>query len=848
MQRLFRPFFPRLPDQSTLISAALADDPSSTCSPKKRSSLEKDPRIQQILSILSTKDVPKEYISLENISATLECNYANGNVELATELLLYFFDAIGGKIRGITQISPKDGTGTATSRYHRLMGADNRNGVTCYLDSLLFAMFARLESFEPMLQKFIPSSPTQDNDPSSAQNKTNLGVMLRLYVSLLRSGELITTDVTKMLLGAIIKAGWDESCFEQQQDCCDLFNFITDKLDMPMITLKLDIEHGGKENSSDDHKLVHERLLLVSVPPGSEPVLLEECLELYFANSIQVSRQLERRRTLSMSKTGPNETLYEYHANERDQHYNNNSSARRRRGSRRVSVCIHSPNPATITPVSSNSRLADSISVIDGQDPDEDGQDEEGEEDMRALLNKYQRYSNLTTASASGSPDVLPPSPSENPPAYNTACGSGGGGNAPAFTPPPEKQLDLGNGNGSATKNTLWNGKNEIMLPAWMFLQLVPFYTNTTTPPAPSDDSDSNSTSTPTPKPLPVPKATEQFATTRPVVGICLKRSEWGADGQSTLNTRQVLVPNVIHFPSFVVDDDDVDAEEEDSAASLRGKYVLVLESAVFHRGTSPQSGHFVALARENSDIPYTTDMPPGGATTTPSATPSRSQSAASSFTGDPHSRWVLFDDLLPAGEKVQPVDYDQVFQAEKPYILFYRLMTVGEYEHEGERHKSSSGGSVKHVAGSVSSLESVASSVALAELTPSGGSSSASTGGSTSLGGSISASKSLSRLRPHFTRTWTKAVAEAESTVAIAEETGGEPSNDTVAEVEVEVEVVETQQPGKSDPPQPQPQQTQQPQQQTQVKEKFRLKHLKQKSKSAGKADEYRNEKCVIA
>ena len=34
------------------------------------------------------------------------------------------------------------------SRTTRLLGAENNGKVTCYLDSLLFALFARLDSFE----------------------------------------------------------------------------------------------------------------------------------------------------------------------------------------------------------------------------------------------------------------------------------------------------------------------------------------------------------------------------------------------------------------------------------------------------------------------------------------------------------------------------------------------------------------------------------------------------------------------------------------------------------------------------------------------------------------------------
>ena len=66
----------------------------------------------------------------------------------------------------------------------KLLGAVNREGVTCYLDALLFAMFARLDSFEAMLYGSI-SDPT----------RKRLAGLLRLWVNLLRTGRLIPVDV-----------------------------------------------------------------------------------------------------------------------------------------------------------------------------------------------------------------------------------------------------------------------------------------------------------------------------------------------------------------------------------------------------------------------------------------------------------------------------------------------------------------------------------------------------------------------------------------------------------------------------------------------------------------------------
>lgn len=67
-----------------------------------------------------------------------------------------------------------------------MQGAINRNMVTCYLDALLFAMFACLDSFEAMLY----------NDFNDEPRKKLAGV-LRLWVNLLRTGWLIRTDLVR---------------------------------------------------------------------------------------------------------------------------------------------------------------------------------------------------------------------------------------------------------------------------------------------------------------------------------------------------------------------------------------------------------------------------------------------------------------------------------------------------------------------------------------------------------------------------------------------------------------------------------------------------------------------------
>lgn len=178
----------------------------------------------------------------------------------------------------------------------KLKGAVNRHAVTCFLDATLFSMFSRLDSFEAMLYNSF-------DDVS----KERLAFLLRLWVNLLRSGDLIRTDVTKEIQESLAECGWADARELHQQDASEAFTFITEKLNLPLLTLKMDIYHTGRQDN-DDHKFINERLLEVAIPTmadGEHPkeVRLEDCLEEYFNNRIEVKRYLERRNTLQSTRS-----------------------------------------------------------------------------------------------------------------------------------------------------------------------------------------------------------------------------------------------------------------------------------------------------------------------------------------------------------------------------------------------------------------------------------------------------------------------------------------------------------------------------------------------------------------
>lgn len=107
---------------------------------------------------------------------------------------------------------------------------------------------------------------------------------------------------------SLAECGWTDAAKIRQQDASEAFAFITDKLEMPLLTLRTDIYHAGKVDDKDDHKFITERMLDVAIPdniPPREAVTLEMCLEEYFNNRVEVKRHLQRQTTgASLSSVG----------------------------------------------------------------------------------------------------------------------------------------------------------------------------------------------------------------------------------------------------------------------------------------------------------------------------------------------------------------------------------------------------------------------------------------------------------------------------------------------------------------------------------------------------------------
>ncbi|KAK5630815.1 hypothetical protein RRF57_006530 [Xylaria bambusicola] len=220
----------------------------------------------------------------DHIAYVLNSEYASMDVARAIEILVILQASISG------EILPYDPD-------VRMVGAVNRGNVTCYLDSLLFAMFAKLEPFECMLKAEIP-----DDEP-----RKKLAVLLRVWVNLLRSGKLIETSLTEQIQETLAECGWKEAQLLEQQDTSEAFAFITETLQLPLLPLRVDLFHHGK-NDDADHKVVYERLLNLAVPSDSEGkgLKLEDCLEEYFNTKVDVLREgLDEKKTNDASDQTP---------------------------------------------------------------------------------------------------------------------------------------------------------------------------------------------------------------------------------------------------------------------------------------------------------------------------------------------------------------------------------------------------------------------------------------------------------------------------------------------------------------------------------------------------------------
>ena len=474
----------------------------------------------------------------KDVAKALCTDFGDGNEEKAYDLLSIVQESKEGIIR---KVNPEI----------KMLGAINRKGISCYLDAILFAMFARLPSFEAILY-------TNFDD----ELRKELGIKLRLWVNLLRSGKLITTDITKQLQDQLATCGWADAKEIHQQDASEAFSFITETLALPMLTLKMDLYHLGKEDAGDDHKFVNERLLEVAIPEpptDGRPITLEDCLESYFNNKVEVTRHLERKNTLT------------------------------------------STTPQT------------------PRDP---------EKARLAKIEVAQLRGSESPTPLTGGPPRYPNSPSRP---SNRSRGSSLIKEHYVFekidTQDPASPSSLEGNTGRRRAGSI---RKAVMMPAWQFFSLIPWYTDSSNGAAPNNDA----------------QIANHFSKTRPILGICLKRYLVDKKGKAERLDTHIDIPLEIALPHFIQDD----SMAEDGPAF--GNFKLSLQSIVCHRGTSVDSGHYLSAVR----YPNT----------------AKAQDTESPRAPD---QWLKHDDL--AKERVVKVNIEHFLQHECPYLLFYQVQPI---------------------------------------------------------------------------------------------------------------------------------------------------------------------------
>lgn len=80
----------------------------------------------------------------ETIKRVLRGRYADGDPDKALDLLVMIEDSNDGIVARVKLDAET-----------KLVGAENHGGTTCYLDTLFFAMFAKIDAFEVVLESFL---------------------------------------------------------------------------------------------------------------------------------------------------------------------------------------------------------------------------------------------------------------------------------------------------------------------------------------------------------------------------------------------------------------------------------------------------------------------------------------------------------------------------------------------------------------------------------------------------------------------------------------------------------------------------------------------------------------------
>ncbi|PHH79045.1 hypothetical protein CDD82_2694 [Ophiocordyceps australis] len=470
-------------------------------------------KIEDVQRLLDELDVTG--VSTEHIRDILTTSFANGDAARTAD----FIDIETKAQAGV--IVPYDPD-------VRMLGAENRSSVTCYLDALLFAMFSKLDAFECMLKNEFPHDDPRDR----------LVTLLRIWVNMLRTGKLIHADLTKLIQDALGDCGWPDARLLEQQDTSEAFAFLTETLQLPLLSLQVDLFHQGKRDK-DDHKVVYERLLNLAVPadPDCKGVKLEDCLEEYFNARVDVLRVSEEGKK----------------AGELDEVAADRTPKSLSQSSRHVGQEEKGESSASVTTLP----LVSSPSSVEVDDPFE----------RNGSCNETQTTS--TSASDHDSHQDTTAVPKRMSLRHRSTS-------VIRRVMVDEKGRPTGDSSRPGTAGRHGSSVvKAVTIPAWQFFRLIPWHALSSSEPRNDVEVAMNFDK-------------------KPVVGICLKRYAMTDSGQPKRLNTFIDIPDSLRLPHFML----AESPELEEENGLSAEYKLELQSVVCHRGDSLQSGHYIAFAR----------------------------------------------------------------------------------------------------------------------------------------------------------------------------------------------------------------------------------------------------------
>ncbi|KAG1455378.1 hypothetical protein G6F56_007079 [Rhizopus delemar] len=162
-----------------------------------------------------------------------------------------------------------------------LLGPENDGGTSCYIDSLLFAMYISNTAFDPLL--------TYDILPSDNEIKIQLQTVMRLFVNKLRKGHFISASYVHCFRKVLEEAAWhgkDSNGNWSQEDTSELFMFITEIFDLPYLPFQIRLFHGANHDMNDDRVMTDRTITLAIQDQQNKRLRLEDMLLDYFYNNV----------------------------------------------------------------------------------------------------------------------------------------------------------------------------------------------------------------------------------------------------------------------------------------------------------------------------------------------------------------------------------------------------------------------------------------------------------------------------------------------------------------------------------------------------------------------------------